>query len=168
MLLGLIAIFLPVASFTALVLFLGAYMLMDGIFSVIAALGERRTYKNWRWLLLTGVAGIFIGILTFVNPFATGTALVYLVALWALIIGVGEIVIALRLRKMLRGEGWYIAAGVFTILFSFLVFLFPVAGALTLALMFGIYTVAIGIMLFALALRLRKRYRRDQRHVYIA
>src|SRR4051812_47349738 len=82
---GLLAIFMPIAAFTGLVIYLGAYMFIDGIFTVIAAISERKTYRNWIWLLASGLIRISIGILTFVNPFATGTALVYLVAFWGLV-----------------------------------------------------------------------------------
>ena len=154
---GLLALFLPVAAFTGLVLYLGAYMFVDGIFSVITAVSERRTYRNWTWLLFLGLMGIFIGVLTFINPFATGTALIYLLALWAFIISIAEIVWAIRLRKAIAGEGWYILSGVLSIAFSLLVLFYPIAGAVTLALMFGIYALIIGGLLISLSLRLRRR-----------
>lgn len=156
-LLGGLAIFMPIEAFTGLVILLGAFMFVDGIFSVVAAISERRTYRNWVWLLISGLLGILIGVLTFINPFATAKAVVYLVAFWALVIGITEIVWAIRLRKVIEGEGWYILAGAFTVLFSLLVFFYPEAGAVTLALLFGIYTLVFGFMLIALALRLRRR-----------
>lgn len=155
--LGLLLLFRPVAAFTGLIVFLGAYMFVDGIFSVIAAISSRKTTASWVWMLVSGLFGILIGILTFRNPFATATALLYLVAFWALIIGIAEIALAIRLRRQIRGEGWYIVAGVLTILFSLMVFFFPVAGALTLATIFGFYALLIGGMLIALSLRLRRR-----------
>jgi len=61
------------------------------------------------------------GILTFINPFATATALVFLAACWALVIGIGEIAMAISLRRQIRGEGWYIVAGILTFLFGLMV-----------------------------------------------
>lgn len=159
-LLGLLALFMPGTAFAGFVIFLGAYMFIDGIFSVIAAITERKTYRNWGWPLVIGLFGILVGIITFVNPFATGVALIYLIALWAIVIGIAEIVWTIRLRKVIKGEGWYIFAGVVSIIFSLLILFYPVAGALTLTVILGIYALIIGIMLISLAIRLKKRHRK--------
>ena len=161
-LLGAMALLWPVAAFTVFVIWLGAYMLVDGVFSLIAAISERKSTKHWGWLLVTGIFGILVGILTFINPFATATALVFLIACWALIIGISEIAMAISLRRQIRGEGWYILAGILTFLFGLMVMVYPATGALTLAMIFGIYALIIGIMLISLALRLRGH----TRHVF--
>lgn len=157
-LLGLIAFFVPGATMAVLVIFLGAYMFIEGIFSIIAAISNRKTTKNWGMSLLFGLFGIVAGIVTFYNPFATAAALIYLVAFWALIIGIGEIVWAIRLRKQIKGEGWYIFTGIISILFGLSMFFNPVAGAFTLTFLFGIYAFIVGIMLISLAMRLKKRH----------
>jgi uncharacterized membrane protein HdeD (DUF308 family) len=157
---GLLAIFMPIAAFTGLVIYVGAYMFIDGIFTVIAAISERKTYRNWIWLLISGLIRILIGVLTFINPFATGTALVYLVAFWGLLMGVAEVIWAFRMRHVIKGEGWYIISGILSILFSLLVFFYPAIGAITLALMFGIFIFIIGILFISLSLRLKRHHSR--------
>lgn len=154
---GLLAIFMPVAGFTAIVLFVGAYMFIDGSFSAAAAIAGRKTYRYWGWLLAFGLLGVAAGILTFFNPLAAGIVLVYFIAAWALIIGIAEIMWAVRLRKEIEGEGWYILSGVLSIVFSLVAFFSPIAGAVTLAMIFGIYLLIIGIILISLSLRLRKK-----------
>jgi uncharacterized membrane protein HdeD (DUF308 family) len=154
---GLLCIFMPIAAFTGLVIYLGAYMFVDGIFAVIAAISERKNYRNWTWLLLFGLLGIVAGILTFINPFATGTALIYLVAIWAILIGVAEIFWAIRLRRVIKGEGWYILSGLLSIAFGLIILFYPAIGAVTLALMFGIYALVIGILFISLSFRLRRQ-----------
>src|SRR5690606_35795615 len=116
--LGLLAIFMPVAGFAALVLCLGAYMFVDGLFSAITAIRGQGVLRHWGWLLTFGLLGVAAGILIFLNPFATGVVLVYFVAAWAMIIGIAEIVWAIRLRKEIKGEGWYILSGILSIAFS--------------------------------------------------
>lgn len=155
--LGLLALFMPVAAFTTLVIFLGVYMFIDGIFSIISALGQRKTNRNWAWLLLTGIFGVLIGIITFYNPFATAAGIIYLLSFWALIIGIAEIAWAIRLRKVIEGEGWYIFFGLLTVLFSLLVLFNPLAGVFVLSVMFGSYLLIIGAMLITLAIRLKRR-----------
>jgi uncharacterized membrane protein HdeD (DUF308 family) len=154
---GLLCIFMPIAAFTGLVIYLGAYMLVDGIFTIITAISERKTYRNWTWLLLFGLLGIVAGIITFLNPFATGTALIYLIAVWAMLIGIAEVVWAIRLRKVIKSEGWYILSGILSIVFILIILFYPAVGAVTLALMFGIYALVIGVILISLYFRLRRQ-----------
>src|SRR2546421_479371 len=65
---GLAALFWPGLTLIALVLLFGAYALIDGIFAVVAALGDRRDHPNWGMLLIGGIIGIIIGIITFFWP----------------------------------------------------------------------------------------------------
>ncbi|SHM30426.1 Uncharacterized membrane protein HdeD, DUF308 family [Chitinophaga jiangningensis] len=155
--LGILAIVWPGATFTTLVVFFGAYLFIAGTFAVIGAVAARRTSENWGVFLLSGIVGIILGVLTIINPFATGTALIYLVAFWAVIAGLFEIIIAIRLRKVITGEGWYIAGGLLTIFFGILLLSNPVAAAVTLTWIFGFYAIITGVMLISLSVRLHKR-----------
>ena len=155
--LALLAFLMPGVTFTTLILFLGAYLLVDGIFTTVAAINARKMVSTWGWWLVSGLAGIFIGIITFFNPFATGIALLYLVAFWIIVAGVAEIAIAIRLRHEIKGEGWYIAAGVLTVIFGILIMANPAVGVITLTFLFGIYALIAGIVLISLGIRLRKR-----------
>ncbi|MCW3462148.1 HdeD family acid-resistance protein [Chitinophaga nivalis] len=157
LLLGILAICWPGVTFTTFIIFIGAYLLIAGIFAIIGAVAARKTNENWGIFLLSGIAGVILGILTFYNPFITGAALIYLAAFWAILAGLIEIIIAIRLRKVITGEGWYIAGGCLTVIFGLLLFSNPVAAAVTLTWLFGIYAVVSGVMLISLSLRLRKR-----------
>jgi len=154
-LIGLLALFMPAATFTALVILLGAFMLVTGLFTIITAVTRRHVYRNWGWLLASGILSTGIGILTFVYPLATGIALIYFVAFWALVMGIAEIAIAIQLRREITGEGWFIAAGVLSVLFAVLILFYPIAGAYTLTMIFGIYALIAGIALLSVAFRLR-------------
>lgn len=156
---GLMALFWPTVTFATLILFMGAYLFIDGIFSVIGAIGARKHNENWAVILFSGICGIVLGILTFYNPLALGAALIYLVAFWAVLVGLMEIIVAIRLRKSIQGEGWYILGGIISIIFGLLFWLNPIAAAVTLTWLFGFYAIVIGILLISLALRLRKRSR---------
>ncbi|MCK7558210.1 DUF308 domain-containing protein [Chitinophaga sedimenti] len=97
----------------------------------------------------------------FYNPLALGTALIYLVAFWAVFVGLMEVIVAIRLRKQINGEGWYILGGLISIIFGILFWLNPIAAAISLTWLFGVYAVIIGIMLISLASRLRKHAKRQ-------
>ena len=157
--LGVLAIGWPGATFATLIVFLGAYLFIAGIFAIAGAIAARKTSENWGIFLISGLLGVVLGILTFYNPFATGAALIYLVAFWAIIAGLFEVIIAIRLRKVITGEGWYIAGGLLTIIFGILLVSNPVAAAVTLTWVFGMYAVVTGVMLISLSFRLRRRHK---------
>jgi uncharacterized membrane protein HdeD (DUF308 family) len=154
---GVLAFALPAITLASLVLLFGAYALVEGVFSLIAAM-RRRTAEERPWwaLLLEALVSIAAGIVTFVYPGITALALVYVIGAWAVVTGVLEIVTAVRLRERIRGEGWLIASGILSVVFGALVMVFPGAGALAMVLWIGAYAVVFGGLLIGLAFRLRR------------
>jgi uncharacterized membrane protein HdeD (DUF308 family) len=149
---GLLTFFMPGITLLTLVLLFGAYVLLDGIFDIVAAI--RSPSHHWA-LILEGIVGIIAGILTFTWPGITAMVLLYLVAFWAIFTGVLEIVAGIRLREVLTGEIWLILMGVLSLLFGLFILIFPGAGALALLFWIGAYALVFGFMLIVLAFRLR-------------
>jgi len=152
---GLLTLFDPRISLTALVLLWGAYAFVDGIFAIVSAVRDRRQEPHWVSLLVTGIAGVVAGLLTFFVPGITALVLLYFIAAWALITGIAEIVAAVRLRKVITGEWMLALAGLLSAIFGVFLFAFPGAGALTVVLWIGAYALVLGIVLLVLAFRLR-------------
>lgn len=152
---GLLALIWPEQIKLALVLVFGFYALGDGIFSVFTGIATSRYFRRWWAVLLEGVAGILVGVLTFLNPNATGLVLLYFIAAWAVVTGIFEIVAAIQLRRLIAGEWVMILSGLLSIALGVLLFVFPGAGAISLVWMIGIYAILFGITLIILAIRLR-------------
>jgi len=152
---GIAVILVPGIALTVLVLLWGAYALVDGVFALIAGFQGRATNDRWWVTVLEGLVGIIAGILTFIWPDITAIALLYVIAAWAIITGILEIVAAIRLRKEIEGEFWLGLAGLASIIFGVLLILFPGAGILTLLWLVAIYAIAFGILEIILAFRLR-------------
>lgn len=152
---GLLAIVWPGLTLHVLVLFFGAYVLIDGVFALIAAFSGNVERMHWWSLLLEGIAGIVAGVLTFVWPGITAVVLLYLIAAWALVTGVFEILAAIRLREEIEGEVMLGLGGLASIIFGIVLFVFPISGALAIVWLIGIYAIIFGVTLIVLALRLR-------------
>jgi uncharacterized membrane protein HdeD (DUF308 family) len=153
---GLIALFLPGLTLAALVLLFGAYSLVDGVFGVAAAVRAAEAQHRWGWLLVEGIAGILTGIITFLWPAITAFVLLYLIAVWALVTGVLEVVAGLHLRGHLANEWMLVLGGIASIVFGVLLILQPLAGALALAWLIGLYALVFGLLMLMLAFRIRR------------
>jgi uncharacterized membrane protein HdeD (DUF308 family) len=152
---GLLTLFNPGITLAVLVLFFGAYALADGVLRVISAIANRRGEPHWVAILVGGLAGIVVGVGTFLMPGVTALVLLYFIAAWAILTGAAEIATAIRLRKVMTGEWLLALAGVISVLFGVLLIARPGAGALAVVLWIGAYAIVFGIMLIALSLRLR-------------
>jgi uncharacterized membrane protein HdeD (DUF308 family) len=152
---GALALIWPGQTLQALVLVFGAFALVDGIFAVIAGIAARWYFDRWWAVLLEGVVGVIIGLLTFFYTNITALVLVYFIAAWALITGFFEIVAAIQLRRLITGEWMYILGGLLSIIFGILLFVFPTAGAVSVIWLIGVYAIVFGISEIVFAFRLR-------------
>jgi uncharacterized membrane protein HdeD (DUF308 family) len=147
---------MPAITLGVLILLFGAYALVDGLFTIMAAVRDRRGEGHWVAFPLGGIVSVLIGIVAFVAPGVTGFVLLYLIAWWAIVTGIGQIAAATRLRRVISGEWLLFLAGVLSVGFGLVLVLFPGAGALAVTLWIGAYALALGIVLIALGFRLRR------------
>jgi uncharacterized membrane protein HdeD (DUF308 family) len=149
---GLLTFFIPGITLISLVLLFGFYAILDGIFDIVSAM--KAPGHHWP-LLVEGTVGIVAGLVTFMWPAITAMVLVYLIAFWAILTGLLEIVAGIRLREVIANEMLLILMGVISTLFGILIIIFPGAGALAIIIWIGAYALVFGIILIALAFRLR-------------
>ncbi len=157
--LGVFAFVWPIATITALVLVFGAVAVADGILAIGAAIAARKLISDWWVLLVQGFVGIAIGVLTLVYPAITAFAFVFLVALWAIGLGVLQIVAAVRLRGDVPG-GWSLAlGGILGIAFGILLMWNPLKGGLAVVWLIGMFALLWGVMLIVGGFDLRRATR---------
>jgi len=160
---GALLVLAPGIGLLALVMLFGAYALIDGVFNIVAAVRHARERERWGWLALAGVISVLAGVLTFLLPRLSALALLMLIAAWAIVTGVAQVISAVRLRKVIKGEWLLILGGILGIAFGVLVMLFPAQGALALVLWIGAFEIAFGALIVALSLKLRAWRRREER-----
>src|SRR5262249_6310955 len=109
-----------------------------------------------RWLrVITGILGIIVGIVTFAHPDWSARALLLIIAIWAIVTGVMEIVFAIQFRREIPNEVWLIISGAVSLILVVLVILYPRSGALGVIWIIGIYAIIYGILLIVASFRLR-------------
>jgi len=152
---GIIAFTHPVMAAATLVLFFGAWMLIDGIFRVVGAVGHHASDSDWGFNLIIGILGIIVGLLTFHAPAVTALALVVYIAAWAMMIGATEIALAIKMRREIKGEWFLIMLGLASIIFAGLLLWNPLAGAAALIWIIAWYAVIMGVLAIIFGFRLR-------------
>jgi uncharacterized membrane protein HdeD (DUF308 family) len=149
---GILAFVWPGITLALVVLFWGAYALVDGVLTLPAGF---RTAQDQRWLLfLERIVGIAAGIVTFLLPGLTALVLVYIIGAWALVTGVLAMIAAIRLRRVIENEWWFVLSGIGSVLFGITLLIAPGAGALALIWLMALYAIVSGILLIGLAFKL--------------
>lgn len=154
---GILAFIWPGITLLGMVFMFGAYALVNGILSFVVAARSPRGYPRFGSLIFEGILSVLAGVIAFVVPGITALALLALVAAWAIITGIMEIVMAVRLRKVIHNEWLLILAGLASLAFGVLLLLRPAPGMLVLIWWIGGFALVFGVLLIALAFRLRKR-----------
>jgi uncharacterized membrane protein HdeD (DUF308 family) len=149
---GVLAFAWPGLTLMTLVLLYGAFALVDGVLSLIAAFTSSAKPIPTRWLIVVGLLGIAAGVVTFLWPGITAVLLVMFIGAWA---GIFEIIGAIQLRKEIDNEWMLIFGGLLSVLFGVVVLIAPGAGAIGLVWAIAAYSIVFGITFVALALRLR-------------
>jgi len=150
--LGLLVWSRPGISLKLFILAFGLWALIDGIVATWLAF-EDRPQQSWGWMLLDGIIGIVIGLIALARPGATALGLLFLIATWAVLRGILEIIVAFKLRREIKGEWRLLLAGFLSLVFGVIVFARPGAGLLAVLWIIGFYAVLYGIMLVMLAFR---------------
>ena len=153
---GILALIWPELTLIVLVWSFGAFVFVDGLFSVYSGLSRHKEYDRWWVILIEGIFGIAFGVLAFIWPSITGLVLLAIIVAWALVTGLFEIIAAVQLRRAIENE-WLLAfSGVLSILLGIAMLVWPGASAVALAWLIGVYAIVFGITLIALGFRLRK------------
>jgi len=150
----------PGISLASLVLLFGAFCLADGLMAAWTALSNRKQKENGWLLLIGGLLGIGVGLLTIFQPSVTGLALLFYIAIWAIATGVVQVLTAIRLRQEIANEWMLILAGLASVALGALLMLRPGAGALAVLWLIGSYAIVFGLLLVVLALEVRSVSRR--------
>jgi len=141
---GILAIAWPNITVFALVIVFAIYAFMDAVLELARALSSRTAGPVFGHLLL-GLIDIAAGIVALVWPGPTALVLVIVVAAWAFVSGFFELVAAFGSGETAGTRAMFILAGLVSIAFGVVLAARPSIGAITLALLFGLYSLIFGV-----------------------
>ena len=169
LILGVLAIFFPFSALTAFAFLFALFAFVDGAsLLVIGIAGATHHRERWWGLVIAGLVGISVGLLYIAWPALSTVsyALVFLamIAVWAIVNGIGQLGAAIRLRREIEGEWLLAVAGLFSILLGIAILVVtvavPGASLLSVGLIIGFYALIAAAALIGLAFRLRGHKRR--------
>jgi uncharacterized membrane protein HdeD (DUF308 family) len=157
---GIAALVWPEITVWALVIVFGVYVLVDGVLDVGMAIGGssegvRLSGGRRFWLLLMGLLGIAAGLVSFFWPSITAVALLWVIAVWAIVSGFFELLTAWQLRAELTNEWMWVLVGLLSIALGILLLLQPRDGAVALIIWIGIMAIAWGLALTIVSFQVR-------------
>jgi uncharacterized membrane protein HdeD (DUF308 family) len=142
---GIIALVWPKLTLSILVLLFGLFAVINGITAVAAAL-RNTGEQGWGFLLVEGILSILAGGVALVWPGITALAFLYLLAAWAIITGIMEIVAPLAVPMNGGRAALTALAGLVSIIFGILIAARPSSGLLAVVWLIGIYAIVFGVI----------------------
>jgi uncharacterized membrane protein HdeD (DUF308 family) len=140
---GIIAIAWPGVTILALVIVFAVYAFMDGGLQAARAFSSRAAGLVFGHLLL-GLVDLAAGVIALAWPAPTAFVLVIVVAAWALVGGFAEIAAGFGGGETAGTRAMFVIAGLVSVAFGVVLFARPGIGAVTLALLFGLYSMIYG------------------------
>ncbi len=153
---GIVALLWPPAATFAIVFLFAAFAVVEGIFALVASFGWGLPARERILLIVTGILGLAVGAGAVLVPGLLAVVLVLIVAWWAILTGILQIIVAIEFRKLVPNDWLLALGGVLAIVFGVLLIWRPLAGILTLGLLFGFYALLAGFIMTALGLRMRR------------
>ena len=152
---GIVAIAWPGVTILALVILFAVYAFMDGGLQAVRAFSSRAAGPVVGHLLL-GVIDLAAGVIALVWPSPTAFVLVIVVAAWALVGGLAEIFAGFASGETAGTRAMFIVAGLVSVAFGVVLFARPGVGAVTLALLFGLYSMIYGFSQITAGIQVRQ------------
>lgn len=159
---GLICLLTPALAVEVFVILFAAYMLVDGVFAIASGIKAARNGERWGLLILEGIVDLAAGAVAVLWPAITLVALVWIVAIWAIVSGALMLWAAFTLN-LDHGRWWLALGGIASLIFGVLLVIQPLIGAVVLTIWIGAYALVFGIFLLVLAFQLHAKKEERER-----
>jgi uncharacterized membrane protein HdeD (DUF308 family) len=152
---GITALAWPGITVLALVILFAVYAFMAAGLEAVRAFSSAKAGPVIGHLLL-GLIDIAAGVLALAWPGPTALVLVLIVAFWAMVAGVFEFVAAFQRGEQAGTRAMFILGGLVSTAFGVALFARPGIGAVTLALLFGLFNLIYGAWQFTVGVEVRQ------------
>jgi uncharacterized membrane protein HdeD (DUF308 family) len=141
---GIITVAWPGITIGAIVVLFAVYAFMCAMTDGARAFASDRAGPVFGWLVLA-VLSVAAGVVALSWPGITVLALTIWVAAWAVTTGAIEIALVFQRGERAGERALYLLSGVVSVAFAFVLFVRPDIGAVTLATVFGLFSIVYGV-----------------------
>jgi uncharacterized membrane protein HdeD (DUF308 family) len=132
---------------TVVVLF-AIYAFADAVVSIVQMFRDGQSTEDRLLLGLRSLIEIAAGVVAIAYPEATAGAITVVIGLYAIFVGVTELSGSRKLSRLgVDGSGWIAVSGALSLVTGIALVVWPSIGAVTLALVFGVYLALAGVLL---------------------
>jgi len=151
---GIMALTYPPATFEFLAIFIAAYLVLDGLFALVAGIRAAENHRRWWPFLLEGLADLAAGAVIYFHP----DVLILLVAAWAIVTGLMLLAPAFALPGG-AGRWFLVVNGLISLVLGIVIALQPMAGVVFVVWLVAIYALLFGAGLIMLGFHVRSLHR---------
>ncbi|SMG07600.1 HdeD family acid-resistance protein [Sphingobacterium psychroaquaticum] len=156
-LLGIISIMTPLATYVAISMFISVAFLFTGILQIVFAVSNRNDIDGWGWQLAAGIIYTLLGLYIVINPAITMVTLPFVIAFFTFIQAIFGIATAIEFQQIkLKGWGWMLFWAILGLIFSLILIFNPVFSSLYIVFMLSAALIFSGVTSISMALHLKK------------
>jgi len=155
---GIVALAWPGITVLALVILFAIYAFIAAGMEAVKAFSSERAGPVMGHLLL-GLVDVGAGVIALAWPGPTALVLVLLVGAWAMVAGLVEIYAGFEVGESAGTRALFVVSGLISIAFGIVLFAHPVIGAVTLALLFGLFNLVYGFWALIEGIDVRRAHR---------
>jgi uncharacterized membrane protein HdeD (DUF308 family) len=159
---GLVAVAIGIVSVAWPNITVGAFVVLFAVYAFLAAITDAmRAFSSDRagpvvgWLLLA-VLSIAGGVIALAWPGITALVIAIWVAIWALVTGIVEVALAFQQGETAGQRAAWILTGLVSVALGIVLFIRPDVGALSLATVFGLFSIFYGTAALVLSFQARR------------
>jgi uncharacterized membrane protein HdeD (DUF308 family) len=153
---GVVALVAPITTAASLAVVVAVFAIADGLVEIVDGI-RHRGHEGAGLRILQGALTLVFGVVLVVWPAVTALVIVWTIGLWAVVVGIIQVVVALSLRRVVRsGWGWGLVSGLVSVIFGVLLLARPDAGLVSIIWVLGVYAIMIGVLLIGFGLQVRR------------
>jgi uncharacterized membrane protein HdeD (DUF308 family) len=152
---GILAFANPATALLVLAIFFAAFILVDGAANIWGAL-QNRDRDGWIAVLLLGAVGVLVGGYALAVPPVSMVALIYVIALFALVNGILSIYLGWKIREEITNEWILFVSGALSVLFALFIIFRPGVGGIAVVYMIATWAIVVGLLRIWFAFFIRK------------
>ena len=152
---GILLMFFTQQSILTLIIYFGIFLLAGGAVLMLSGINNIRKDKSAAMILMEAIASVAIGLALLFFPQPSVDLFLILVGIWAIIIGIIQLVIIVNIKGVIASKNVILINGLLTIALGILLLFKPFAWAIFMGKIIGVCAALFGILLLFFAFRLR-------------